>query len=136
MAGSIVLCTCALFHSLVLMIGVDFLEWLHGLSREYHAMISSIEILIGGFLTVLVGHTIQVWVWALNFRLSRAIGALDEAVYFSLVTTTTLGYGDVTLDRNWRVFGAMAAVSGLLTYGLSTAYLVSIVERMLATRIG
>lgn len=54
----------------------------------------------------------------------RAIASLEDAIYFALVTSTTLGYGDITLGSRWRLFGAMAAVNGLLTFGLSTAFLI------------
>ncbi len=37
-----------------------------------------------------------------------------------------IGYGDITLGHIWRLFGAMAAVNGLLTFGLSTAFLIEV----------
>ncbi len=80
---------------------------------------------------VILAHTIQVWTWAFSFV---ALGAIDEfgrAIYFSLVTYTTVGYGDVTVGPKFRVFGAMASVTGLLNFGLSTAFLVGLFTRML-----
>ena len=86
-------------------------------------------LIIAAFVAILLGHTLQVWVWALVLKATGAIGSLEEAVYFALVTSTTLGYGDITLERRWRVFGAMAAVNGLLTFGLSTAFLIEVFTR-------
>lgn len=86
-------------------------------------------ILTSAFVAILLGHTVEVWIWAFALRGSRALETLEDAVYFALVTTTTLGYGDVTLARKWRVFGAMAAVSGLMTFGLSTAFLIDVFAR-------
>ncbi|MEM7423837.1 MAG: ion channel, partial [Pseudomonadota bacterium] len=57
-----------------------------------------------------------------------AIHSIEAAVYYTLVTSTTLGYGDITLDRRWRTLGAMAAVTGLLIFGLSTAFLIELMS--------
>ena len=89
-------------------------------------------LIIAAFAAILTGHTLQVWVWALVLKAIRAIVSLEDAVYFALVTSTTLGYGDITLERRWRLFGAMAAVNGLLTFGLSTAFLIDVFARVLA----
>lgn len=91
---------------------------------------------IAAFLIVLVAHTINVWIWAGVLRWIGALETMETAVYFSLVTTTTLGYGDVVLPHRWRVFGAMAAVSGLLTFGLSTAFLITIMQTLFETGLG
>jgi hypothetical protein len=56
---------------------------------------------------------------------------MGEAIYFALSTYTTLGYGDVILGREHRTFAAMAAVTGLLNIGLSTAFLVGMFSKML-----
>ena len=52
------------------------------------------------------------------------------ATYFSFVTLSTLGYGDIVLGPDLRIFAAFAAVTGLLAFGLSTAYLVAMMTRM------
>ena len=54
----------------------------------------------------------------------------NTALYFSLVTYTTLGYGDIVLGPDLRIFGAFASVAGLLAFGLSTAYLVALMTQI------
>ncbi|MBY8976255.1 two pore domain potassium channel family protein [Rhodobacteraceae bacterium NNCM2] len=134
--GSVIICVCALCHTLVLTSGIDIIRWVSLRASNFGHLLSGIEVLVAGFLVALTGHTIQVWVWAFAIRLSKGLSGLDDSVYFALVTTTTLGYGDITLGRDWRVFGAMASVSGLLTYGLSTAFLIGLMERMVMIRMG
>ena len=56
---------------------------------------------------------------------------VELSVYFSLASFTTLGYGDVTLGEDIRVFGAFTAVTGMLTFGVSTAFLVGLIARAL-----
>ena len=48
----------------------------------------------------------------------------NTAVYFSIATYTTLGYGDVVLDEGHRIFAAFGAMTGMLAFGISTAFLV------------
>ncbi len=59
-----------------------------------------------------------------------ALPGFAEAIYFAIVTYTTLGYGDIVLDANFRVFAALSSVTGLLNFGLSTAFLVGILSRL------
>lgn len=47
------------------------------------------------------------------------------------MTYTTLGYGDITLDPGVRVFGSFSAITGLLTFGFSTAFLIGLIVRLI-----
>ena len=44
-------------------------------------------------------------IWAYVYLRVGAIEQLETAFYFSMVTFTTLGYGDVTLSPDWRRSG-------------------------------
>lgn len=111
-------------HITVLITAIDLLPGLAGLFSGHKA-----ALILCAFVAILIGHTVEIWVWALSLKWMRALSSLEDAVYFALVTTTTLGYGDLTLDRRWRIFGAMAAVNGLMTFGLSTAFLIDVFAR-------
>jgi len=87
------------------------------------------------FAAVVAAHTIQVWLWAAAFVGLGALTEFSHALYFSLVTYTTLGYGDVTVSESYRLFAAMAAVTGLLNFGLSTAFLVGLMARLLPSKV-
>lgn len=52
----------------------------------------------------------------------------DNALYFSLVSFTTVGYGDITLPAPWRLLGALEAMNGILLFGWSTASLYTLVH--------
>lgn len=79
---------------------------------------------------IVATHTIQVWIWAIVWVLLEVLPDWNSAIYFSLVTFTTLGYGDIVLGEGLRIFGSFAAVAGLLAFGLSTAYLVAMMTRV------
>jgi hypothetical protein len=77
--------------------------------------------------------TAGVWIWAFAFWALDIFVTFEEAVYFALVSFTTLGYGDILLPTQWRILGGMAAANGLLNIGLLTALLV---EALRHVRLG
>lgn len=88
-------------------------------------------LLVVGVVVIVVAHTLQIWLWAAVVAYLDAVGTFEASFYFALVTYTTLGYGDVVLGEGLRVFGAFASITGLLTFGLSTAFLIGIVARLM-----
>lgn len=83
-----------------------------------------ILIVLASSLAVLAMVTMSVWLWAGAFHLLRIFADFEEAMYFTLVTFTTLGYGDVLMPEEWRILGGLAAANGLLSFGLMTALMV------------
>ena len=81
-------------------------------------------------LALMAIHSIEVWAYALAYLALGALGDLEAALYFSTVSFTSLGYGDIVLDRKWRLLGAIEAANGLLLFGWSTAFLISVIDRM------
>jgi len=77
-------------------------------------------------------HTIEIWLYAAVFRLVGASPDFETALYFSTVTFSSLGYGDVVLLRDWRMFGAIEAANGVILFAWSTAFLLSIMARLRA----
>ena len=60
-------------------------------------------------------------IWAGCYVWLGAIEQLEAAVYFSIVTYTTLGYGDITLSTDWRFLASLEAASGIIFFGWTTA---------------
>jgi hypothetical protein len=89
---------------------------------------------LGVILFVVLGlvaiHSVEIWLYAAAFWAIGAVGDFETALYFSTVTFTTLGYGDVVLEGNWRLFGAIEAGNGLILFGWSTAFLLSVTSRL------
>ena len=84
------------------------------------------------FMTQLVGallllHLTEAIVWALFFVLVGGLPDLESAVYFSLTSYTTVGYGDLVLPEPWRLLGPLEAAVGVLMLGWSTGILVTVI---------
>jgi hypothetical protein len=81
-------------------------------------------------------HGLEIWLWAGAYIWTGAIPDLATALYFSTATFSTLGYGDVILDHQWRLFGSLEGINGFLLIGWSTAYLVAAATRLGPFRVG
>ena len=79
----------------------------------------------------MLSHTVQVWLWAWALVGVGTLRDWNSAIYFSLVSYTSLGYGDVILGPGARIFGAFSSVTGLLFFGISTAFLVALMGRVM-----
>jgi hypothetical protein len=55
-------------------------------------------------------------------------------ILFFLVSTcySTVGFGDVNPPGNWRILGAIEAVTGILMFGWSTGVLFAVVNHLQA----
>lgn len=84
---------------------------------------------------VLMANTVCVWIWACLFRVLGVFPSFEEAVYFSMVSFSTVGYGDVVVEHSWRVLSGFVAVNGLLAFGVFTAVLIEIVRGLTARYI-
>ena len=74
-------------------------------------------------------HVVEIAVWALFFWLQRCLPDIESSLYFSGVTYATLGYGDLLLPKEWRMFGPLEALTGSLMVGLSIAFLFAVLSR-------
>lgn len=72
---------------------------------------------------------IETLIWALVYIFIGAIEHFEEALYFSMVTFTTLGYGDVTLSDTYRLLASLEAANGIIIFGWSTAIIIATVQR-------
>jgi voltage-gated potassium channel Kch len=73
-------------------------------------------------------------VWAGFYVWKAAMPDLQSALYFSAVTYTTTGYGDLVLPQEWRLVGAIEALTGILMCGWSTGFFFLVVSRMFHTQ--
>ena len=70
-------------------------------------------------------------------RIFVAAGEFQEfavAFYHSAVNYTTLGYGDIILTPSWRLLGPLEAANGALLFGVSTAIVFTVVQRLILAR--
>ena len=125
----------ALLAACVIVQSVGMLLLIHWLARVRHVLESPsvhrrVGLLLRLFLWIVLLHLIQVGLWAVVFWQARELPTLETAVYFSFVTYTTIGFGDVILGPGWRMLAGIEGLTGLLLVGWSTAFMFAVVNRM------
>lgn len=81
-------------------------------------------------LWVLLTLTVGIWMWAYVLFETGVFKSMEESLYFAIEAFSTLGLGDVIPKQEWRILAAMAAVNGLLSFGLMTALLVEAMRQV------
>jgi voltage-gated potassium channel len=100
--------------------------------RDRHAIDSPFRVVVEMSMLVtflLVVHLLEAGVWGAAYFWSGNFTEPSTAFYFSLASYTTVGYGDVVLDRESRIVGPIESVVGVLMMGWSTAIIVSVVQK-------
>ncbi len=97
-------------------------SWLH-LDR----LIVPLGIVLGLFAL----HGVEIWLYAFAYRALGALPDLEQALYFSTGSYSTLGEAGPILPPEWRVVGALEAVNGMLLIGWSTAFLFQVVSHLM-----
>ncbi len=96
------------------------------------ALPRQILVLVGISFGLFILHSVEIWCYATLYAAVGAIHSFEDALYFSTATYATIGYGDVTLSKSWRLLGAIEGANGVILLGWSTAFFVSIVARIRA----
>ena len=81
-----------------------------------------------GFLIIPI--VLNVLLWATFYYVKAALPNFEESLYFSIVTFTTLGYGDVVLGVEWRLLATFEAINGTIIFGWMTALIVAFIQRL------
>jgi len=79
---------------------------------------------------LLIPIALDVILWALFYYASGALPTFEDALYFSTVTFTTVGYGDIVLGKDWRQVAVFEAVNGWIVFGWATALIMAVIQRL------
>jgi hypothetical protein len=88
-------------------------------------------ILVASWLILL--HFAEIATWGLFYLVSGCLPDPEAALYFSGVTYTTIGYGDVVLPTPWRILAPIEGMTGVLMGGLSASFFFAIVHQVFET---
>jgi hypothetical protein len=79
-------------------------------------------------------HLVEIAVWALFYPWQKCLPDAESSFYFSGVTYTTVGYGDLVLPKEWRLLGSVQGLTGILMCGLSTGFFFAVLGKMYVSR--
>jgi hypothetical protein len=81
-----------------------------------------------------MAHLVEIALWTALFLLCGEFQAFGTAYYFSAVNYTTLGYGDIIMSPSWKLLGPLEASDGCLMFGVSTAMIFAVIQRLILAR--
>jgi len=81
-----------------------------------------------------VAHLIEIGLWAALFVICGEFKSFELAYYHSAVNYTTLGYGDLIMTPSWKLLGPLEAADGALMFGVSTAMIFAVAERLMRAK--
>lgn len=81
-------------------------------------------------LGVFITHIVQIWLWAVFYLAVNALPNLEEALYFSTSTFTTVGFGDIVLEKSWRLLSSFQSANGFILFGWSTAFIFEVMSKL------
>ena len=92
--------------------------------------ITPLTLLLSASLGIFAIHTLEIWLYAALFLGLGAFNDFETALYFSTSTYAAIGYGDLLMPHEWRVLGAIEGATGIIMFGWSTAFLVSLLAKL------
>ena len=121
-------------HAVALTTIVHFVRHERRLGRAGVRFWRDLAIVTGTALLALAAHLIEITAWAGVFDLCREFPNFAPAFYHSAVNYTSLGYGDVVMSSSWKLLGPLETADGMLMFGVSTAMLFAVIQRLIQTR--
>jgi hypothetical protein len=93
----------------------------------------NLTFITAAILLALGGHLAEITFWGFVLDMSGAVPDIGAAIYSSAGSYTTSG-SDIVLPPQWRLLGPFEAVDGMLMFGVSTAFIFAVVNRLIHAR--
>ncbi|WP_426616081.1 potassium channel family protein [Bradyrhizobium sp. McL0616] len=117
-------------HALVTVVAIAIARFA-GLRPTGRPRLHLMGVMVATAAVLQIAHTLEVMVWAGAYGIVEAAAPGSDLVYFAFVNYTTLGYGDITPVREWRLIGPLTAMNGVLLFGWSAAILFEVLRKTL-----
>jgi hypothetical protein len=128
-----VICTI-MIHALPLSATINFVRREKRLGRLGTGFWIDMGIVARVILYALVAHLIEMALWAALFVICGEFPDFATAYYHSAVNYTSLGYGDLIMTPSWRLLGPLETANGMLLFGVSTAMIFAVIQRLVEAR--
>jgi hypothetical protein len=126
---------CTIFiRALAVVATVHFVRRERRLGRVGAGFLIDLSIVALAISIALMAHLIEIAIWAVLFLVCGEFSDFGNAYYHSAVNYTTLGYGDVIMTPSWRMLGPLEAANGMLMFGVSTAIIFAVIQRLIQVR--
>lgn len=128
-------CATVLLHALGTLEAIGHLARIWQQKRQHRGRLTAEIQIVRAVSVLLLLHLAEASVWAGVYRLLGLLPDMETAIYFSITSYTTVGYGDVVLPSQWRLLGPIEAAVGILMFGWSTGIMVTVINRVYGDRL-
>ncbi len=129
--GLMLVCATTIVQAGFMIAGVRFIDW-RMIRRDHVRKHLPKAILVSAFTAwMFVGMLLEALLWALFYLYHPEIHELPDletALYFSMVTFTSVGYGDVVLTGSWRMLASLQGANGIIVFGWTTALIFYVIQ--------
>ncbi len=101
-----------------------------GLTERRHSKAAFAMLMGATTLLVTCLHAIEAAIWAAVFRVLGALPDFRSSAIYSLNAMTSYGHTNLFLQDHWQLMGALEALNGWLLFGLTTAFLFAVIQRV------
>lgn len=83
-------------------------------------------------------HVTLIWLWALLYTVLHCspLHGFSDALYFSTVVYSTLGFGDIILDESCRMLSGIEGAAGFILFSWTAAFIFEIVGQIYRKEAG
>src|SRR5580658_1357227 len=134
--GSVAVICTILIHTLPLSATVSFVRREKRLGHLGVDFRKDMGVVLRIILYAFVAHLIEIALWAALFVICGEFSDFATAFYHSAVNYTSLGYGDIIMSPTWKLLAPLETADGMLLFGVSTAMIFAVIQRLVEARFG
>jgi hypothetical protein len=134
LVGSGAIAFTIVIHGAALGTNLRFVRYERALGHVGAGYWVDLRIIATTVMLALMAHLTEIGVWAVLLVVIGEFQELGVAFYHSAMNYTSLGYGDIIMSPAWKLLGPFEAINGLLMFGVSTAMIVAVIQRVIEVR--
>jgi uncharacterized membrane protein len=129
--GAVILGT-VIIHAVVYDWILKILPRTASLFAKYFGSVWKIPLIGFVVLCILSALFIDIWLWTALLMIVDPINLhdIESGLYFAATSFTTVGYGDIVLEKHWRILGTICAINGMFLFGWSAAFIYEIMAKL------
>ena len=130
--GTLMMALTIAIHAFASARWLDFLGKWHARKRPASQHEHLLWSILSTAMVLLVMHIVEANLWAIlywNLPSHAGLESFRETVYFSMVSFSGLGYGDVILSPEWGLLGPIQSMTGITVFAITTAIVIAVIQR-------
>jgi len=128
--GAALIAVTVVIHALTMRAAFQIIRRAHAERWNLRAAWTVTSLTAAFVVMMFLATMLEALIWAWTYMAVGAFESLEPALYFSLVTFTTVGFGDVVLEPSWRILSAIEAANGVMMFGWTTALIFWFLQRL------